>query len=119
MRAAGTTAHRCGWSVNRMDSTASSAHPIAKPNRTIAVAKLSSTVEAGRNGRTTAAANPPASEMATTGPTRMRRGFGAAGGTGLTLGGAVPLRTLMADHLAWEVLRPPPFEHAPDGVAAE
>src|SRR4051795_11746885 len=112
MTTAGTRAQRCGWSVNRMDSTANSVHPIAKPNRTIAVAKLSSTLPAGTNGKITAAANPAASEASKTGPTRLRRGSGVAGGTGSTLGGAVPLRTLMTDHLAWE-LRRSVFEHAP------
>jgi hypothetical protein len=33
MSTAGAAAHRCGWSVNRTDSTAISAHPSAKPHR--------------------------------------------------------------------------------------
>src|SRR3954454_9345376 len=119
MPTAGATAQRCGWSVNRMDSTANSVHPSAKPNSTIAVAKLSWTLPTGRNGKITAAANPATSEASTTQPTRMRRGSGAAGGTGSTLGGAVPLRTLMPDHLAWELERSPLFEHAPVDVVRE
>ena len=74
MKIAGATAQRCGWSVNRVDRTAMSAHPRAKPNSTMAVAKSTSTVPTGRNGRITAAAKPAASDPATTLPTCERRG---------------------------------------------
>ena len=97
MKIAGTIAQRCGWSVNRVDRTAMSAHPRAKPNSTIAVEKSLSTVPTGRNGRITAAAKPAASEPATTRPTRQRRSPGTAGWSLLV--GAVWLRNLMTGHL--------------------
>src|SRR4051794_10356711 len=104
MTTAGATAQRCGWSVNWMDSTANSAHPSEKPNRTMAVAKLSSTLPTGRNGRITAAANPAAREPTTTGPTRMRRGFGPAGGDGLGVVGCGSVWATLSDHLPWGLL---------------
>ena len=50
MNSAGAAAHRCGWSVNRTESTASIAQPSANPHRTAPVTALSS---AGMNGAAT------------------------------------------------------------------
>ena len=47
MNRAGAAAQRCGWSVKRIDSTASIAQPIANPHRRAPVRALSS---AGMNG---------------------------------------------------------------------
>jgi hypothetical protein len=65
MNAAGAAAHRCGWSLNRTDSTANNAHPSANPSRTTPVMTFSS---AGMNGaatRTTATISPAATDAAT------------------------------------------------------
>ena len=114
MKIAGTTAQRCGWSVNRVDRTAMSAHPRAKPNSTMAVAKSTSTVPTGRNGRINAAAKPAASDPATTPPTCERRGPGTAGATWSLLVGAVLLRNLMTGHLAfWCTCAPRPSSMRP------
>ena len=50
MNAAGAAAHRCGWSLNRTDSTASNAQPSAKPSSTTPVRTFSF---AGMNGAAT------------------------------------------------------------------
>ena len=50
MNAAGTAAHRCGWSVYRTESTANIAQPTANPHRTAPVTAFSC---AGMNGAAT------------------------------------------------------------------
>ena len=68
MNVAGTAAHRCGWSLNRVDSTASNAQPSANASSTTPVSTFS---VAGMNGmatRTTAAISPAAMDRATINP---------------------------------------------------
>ena len=68
MNMAGAAAHRCGWSLNRTDSTANNAQPSAKASSTTPVSTFSL---AGMNGmatRTTAAISPAAMDRATINP---------------------------------------------------
>ena len=68
MNVAGAAAHRCGWSLNRVDSTASNAQPSANASSTTPVSTFS---VAGMNGmatRTTAAISPAAMDRATIDP---------------------------------------------------
>src|SRR5918993_5521419 len=71
MNVAGAAAHRCGWSLNRTDSTASNAHPSANPSRTTPVTTFSLAGTNGTATRTTAAISPPAIDRATINPTRL------------------------------------------------
>src|SRR4051794_39420725 len=79
--AAGTAAQRCGRSVKRVDSTASSAHPAAKPSSNPPVITASRPPASGPATSATAAARPASSEPATTTAGR-RRGDGSAAGAG-------------------------------------
>src|SRR5215211_7621223 len=66
MNAAGAAAHRCGWSLNRVDSTASNAQPSANSTAPVSAFSL-----AGMNGmatRSTAAISPAAMDKATINP---------------------------------------------------
>jgi hypothetical protein len=88
MNSAGATAQRCGWSVNRTETTASIVQPSANPHRTAPVTAYSA---AGRNGAATsrrAATIPVANEPATIQPMRpldpgRRSAGGAAGDDGV------------------------------------
>ena len=79
---AGTTAQRCGCAVNRVESPARSAQPIAKPHRTAPVSAPSVAGTTGAATSATAARNPATAEPATT-----RAMVGAATG-GEPTGGA-------------------------------
>ena len=68
MKTAGTTAHRCGWSVNRIESTANIAHPMANPHSTAPVMSFSWTWMKGAATRSRAAMSPVASDPATIQP---------------------------------------------------
>src|SRR6478735_4322 len=63
---AGTTAQRFGCVVNRVESAAKTAQPIANPQRTAPVSALSVTGTTGAATRAAAARNPAASDPATT-----------------------------------------------------
>src|SRR5215218_10443216 len=65
---AGATAQRCGWSVNRTDSTANIAQPRANPHRTAPVTAGSSAGINGAAARRNPATSPMANEPATTQP---------------------------------------------------
>src|ERR671912_2255279 len=68
MNAAGTAAHRCGWSLNRVDSAANNAHPRANANSTTPVMTFSSAGTNGAATRTTATISPAAIDAATINP---------------------------------------------------
>ena len=68
MKTAGTTAHRCGWSVYRTESTASIAQPMANPHSTAPVMSFSLTWMKGAATRSRAATTPVASDPATIRP---------------------------------------------------
>ncbi len=107
IKIAGATAQRCDCSVNRVDSTANSAHPNAKPKSTIAVEKFTSTVPTGRNGRTTAATNPAASDPGTTPPRCLRRDPGPTAATPSAFEVSAAPRWVMTDRLTFVGATPP------------
>ena len=86
MNTAGAAAHRCGWSVNRTDSTANIAQPSAKPSRTIPVSVCSSAGAIGAATRRAAAISPAAIEPATINPILLRAVCGGRAGDGRWLG---------------------------------
>ncbi len=65
MNSAGTAAQRCGWSVNRVESTANIAQPSANPHSTAPVTALSCAGTNGAATRSSAATSPVANEPAT------------------------------------------------------
>ena len=78
MNTAGTTAQRCGWSVNRTESTANIAQPMANPHSTAPVMSFSCTWMNGAATRSRAATSPVARDPATTQPMRPARPGSAA-----------------------------------------
>src|SRR5215203_4945318 len=68
INAAGAAAHRWGWSLNRVDSTASNAQPSANASSTTPVKAFSLTGTKGAAMRTTATISPAAMDRATIDP---------------------------------------------------
>ena len=79
MYAAGTNAHRWGWLVSRIDSTASMAQPAAKASRAEPVMTCSASPAKTTRVRNRAPMSPVATEPATMGPIG-RPGSPAGGG---------------------------------------
>ena len=76
---AGTSAQRCGCSVNRVERRAMSAQPMPQPRRAAPVIRLSPPPDAGPMARTIGSRKPTISDAATTGNRRRdggRRAFG-------------------------------------------
>ena len=82
MNMAGAAAQRCGWSLNRIDSTANNAQPSAHPSRTIPVWLCSSAGASGAMTRSAAAISPAAIEPATIKPILLLAAGGRAGDSG-------------------------------------
>jgi hypothetical protein len=68
MNAAGATAHSCGWSMNRTDSTVNNAQPSANASSTTPVRAFSLAGTNGATTRATATIRPAAIDIATTEP---------------------------------------------------
>src|SRR6266545_3838818 len=97
MNAAGAAAHRWGWSLHRVDSTASSAQPRANASSTAPVTVFSPVPTNGAATSSPAAMSPAVNDPATIGPTLrvpVRRGGGcgavarSGSGEGLVEGSA-------------------------------
>ena len=87
---AGTSAHRWGWSVNRVERKAMSAQPMPQPSRAAPVMRLSPPPAAGPRARTIGSRKPTISEAATRRKRRRdgaRRAFGTCHGCLLQWGG--------------------------------
>ena len=105
MKTAGTAAHRCGWSVQSVESNASNAQPKAKPSRTAPVMTCSCDPRSGPTTSVTAATSPLTIEPATIRPMRplplwreVAKGEGPFGGGSVSgaadrvIGSSVPFK---------------------------
>ena len=99
MNRAGAAAQRCGWSPNRIDSTANNAQPSAHPSRTIPVWLCSWAGASGAMTRSAAAITPAAIDPATIKPMLLLAACGLAGGSrwlGWLVAGVVVVVIMMA-----------------------
>src|SRR3954447_17149588 len=101
--AAGTSAHRCGWLVQRVDSSASAAQPSANPSSAVPVMTCSRAPSTANHTRTNAATAPRTREPATIQPIGPRRGGGAPGCGGDS--GSVAVGRAIAHPTGWKRCR--------------